>query len=149
MMGSQSRGTAAMQMHGLVAISSCIECKFRHSRTFCNFSNDTLREFNALGHLMVYPKNAMLFVEGQPVRGAYVLCQGRVKLSTVSVRGKGLILKMAEPGAVLGLSAVTLNRPYELTAEAETACQVKYVEKEALDRLFSSQGEAGTRAGDA
>jgi CRP/FNR family transcriptional regulator len=113
---------------------------------FCHFTTETLRKFSALGHLMIYPQGAMLFLEEQPVRGVFVLCQGRVKLSTVSVRGKGLILKMAEPGAVLGLSAVTLDRPYELTAEAETACQVKFIDKDALTTFLQQEGEGGMHA---
>ncbi len=65
----------------------------------------------------------MLFVEGQVPRGAFVLCSGRVKLSTTSREGKVLILKMAEPGDALGLSAVISGTPYELRAETAGPCQ--------------------------
>ncbi len=146
MASSHTRGTAALQMRGLAPIPSCVECKLRRPTMFCHFSTETLRKFSALGHLMIYPQGALLFMEEQPVRGVFVLCQGRVKLSTVSVRGKGLILKMAESGTVLGLSAVTLDRPYELTAQAETACQVKFIDKESLTQFFQEEGEAGMHA---
>ncbi len=143
---SQTRGKAALQMRGLVPIASCVECPLRRPHMFCHFSTETLRHFSSLGHLMIYPQGAILFMEGQPGRGVFVLCQGRVKLSTVSIRGKGLILKMAEPGAVLGLSAVTLDRPYELTAEAETACHVKFVDRDALTGFLNQEGEGGMHA---
>jgi CRP/FNR family transcriptional regulator, cyclic AMP receptor protein len=47
----------------------------------------------------------------------YVLCTGKVKLSTSSRDGKVLIPKMAVPGEMLGLSAVISGADYELTAE--------------------------------
>ena len=56
-------------------------------------------------------------MEGQTPRGIVVLCSGKVKLSTTSRDGKVLILKMADPGEALGLSAVISGTPYELTAE--------------------------------
>ena len=59
----------------------------------------------------------MLFVEGQAPRGIFVLCKGRVKLSICASDGKTLILKIAEAGEVLGLSAAVSGAPYELTAE--------------------------------
>jgi CRP/FNR family transcriptional regulator, cyclic AMP receptor protein len=40
-----------------------------------------------------------------------------VKLSICATDGKTLILKIAEPGEVLGLSATVSGKPYELTAE--------------------------------
>ena len=53
----------------------------------------------------------MLFVEGQAPRGIFVLCKGRVKLSICSTDGKTLILKIAEAGEVLGLSASVSGNP--------------------------------------
>jgi CRP-like cAMP-binding protein len=35
-----------------------------------------------------YPKGATLFVEGQKPRGVFILCNGRVKLSTSSADGR-------------------------------------------------------------
>ena len=67
--------------------------------------------------MTTFPGGALLFVEGQIPRGAYVLCSGKAKLSTTSRDGKVLILKIAEAGEVLGLSAVISGTPFQLTAE--------------------------------
>ena len=56
----------------------------------------------------------MLFVEGQVPRGIFVLCKGSVKLSINSPSGRTMIVKLAEPGEVLGLSATISGKPYEL-----------------------------------
>jgi CRP/FNR family cyclic AMP-dependent transcriptional regulator len=50
-------------------------------------------------------------------QGIFVLLKGRVKLSIGATDGQTLILKIAEPGEVLGLSATVSGKPCELTTE--------------------------------
>ena len=72
---------------------------------------------------------AILFVEGQAARGIFVLCSGKVNLSTTSKDGKILILKTAGPGEALGLSASVSGTNYETTAETATPCLVNFIER--------------------
>ena len=135
--------------YGLEMIDSCLTCKLRKSHWFCHLSSEVLRPFSGASHLSTYPGGALLFVEGQVPRGAFVLCSGKVKLSTTSRDGKVLILKMAEPGEVLGLSAVISGEPYEVTAETASPCQVNFVEREPLLRLMEQSGELGLHSAQA
>jgi len=132
--------------YGLEIVESCLTCKLRQKHWFCGLSPDVLRLLVGASHLSTYPGGAVLFVEGQTPRGAFVLCSGRAKLSTTSREGKVLILKIAEPGEVLGLSAVVAGEPFELTAETAGPCQVNFVEREALLRLMEKNGEIGLHA---
>lgn len=129
--------------YGLEIIESCLTCKLRKDGWFCSLSSDVLRSFSATSHLSTYPGGALLFVEGQVPRGAFVLCSGKVKLSTTSREGKVLILRVAEAGEVLGLSAAVSGTCYELTAETAGPCHVNYIEREALLRLMGKNGELG------
>jgi len=106
--------------YGLDIIESCLTCKMRSDRIFCDLPTASLQSFEASSMPPLYPKGAVLFVEGQAPRGIFVLCKGRVKLSICATDGKTLILKIAEPGEVLGLSATVSGKPYELTAELST-----------------------------
>jgi CRP/FNR family transcriptional regulator, cyclic AMP receptor protein len=135
--------------YGLEIVESCLTCKLRKEHWFCGLSPDVLRLLGAASHLSTYPGGAVLFVEGQLPRGAFVLCSGKAKLSTTSREGKVLILKIAEAGEVLGLSAVIAGEPFELTAETAGPCQVNFVEREALMRLMEKNGELGLHASQA
>jgi len=135
--------------YGLEIVDSCLTCKLRKDHWFCGLSADILKLLSAASHLSTYPGNAVLFVEGQMPRGAFVLCSGKVKLSTTSREGKVLILKIAEAGEVLGLSAVISGEPFELTAETAGPCQVNFLEREALIRLMEKNGELGLHASQA
>jgi CRP/FNR family transcriptional regulator, cyclic AMP receptor protein len=135
--------------YGLEIVESCLTCKLRKDHWFCGLSPDVLKLLSAASHLSTYPGGAVLFVEGQMPRGAFVLCSGKAKLSTTSREGKVLILKIAEAGEVLGLSAVIAGEPFELTAETAGPCQVNFVEREALMRMMEKNGEFGLHASQA
>ena len=135
--------------YGLEIVESCLTCKLRKDHWFCGLSNEVLKLLSSASHLSTYPGGAILFVEGQTPRGAFVLCSGKAKLSTTSRDGKVLILKIAEAGEVLGLSAVIAGEPFELTAETAGPCQINFVEREALVRLIEKNGEFGLHASQA
>ena len=135
--------------YGLEIIENCVTCKLRRDKWFCGLSPEVLKSFSSAGHLSTYPGGAILFVEGQAPRGIVVLCSGKVKLSTTSRDGKVLILRMAEPGDALGLSAVISGTPYELTAETAGPCQVNFVDRESLMRLLEKYGELGLHSAQA
>jgi CRP/FNR family transcriptional regulator, cyclic AMP receptor protein len=150
--GRGSREDKVMTMntpYGLEIIENCVSCKLRREKWFCCLSPDVLKSFSAASHLSTYPGGAILFVEGQSPRGAFVLCSGKVKLSTTSREGKVLILKMAEPGEALGLSAVISATPYEVTAETSGPCQVNFIERETLMRMLEKNGELGLHSAQA
>jgi CRP/FNR family transcriptional regulator len=75
-----------------------------------------------------------------------MLCQGQVKLSTTSVEGKTLILRIARAGEVLGLDAVVTGKPYGLTAETMQPCQLNFVNREDFVRFLQEHGDACLRA---
>ena len=75
-------------------------------------------------------------------RGIFVLCKGTVKLSINSPSGKTMIVKLAEPGEVLGLSATISGKPYEVTAETVDPCQVNFVKREDFLVLLKGDVEA-------
>jgi len=132
--------------YGLQMVESCLTCKLRKEGWFCALSGDLMKSFNALSHLTTYPGGAVLFVEGQMPRGGFVLCSGRVKLSTTSKEGKVLVLKTAQPGEILGLSAMISGEAYEITAETVGPCLVNFVERDGLLRLMERNGELGLRS---
>jgi len=74
----------------------------------------------------------MLFIEGQQPRGVFILCTGKVKLSTTSREGKTIITKISDAGDVLGLNAVISNHPYEVTAEMMEPGQANFIPRDSL-----------------
>ena len=128
--------------YGLDIIESCLTCKTRTERLFCDLPGAALQAFENIKYATAYPKGAVLFVEGQAPRGIFVLCKGRVKMSICATDGKTLIVKIAEPGEVLGLSATVSGKPYELTAETIDPCQVNFVKRDDFLHFLKSHSDA-------
>ena len=109
---------------------------------FCSLQPDTLENLEALRISNLYPRGSLLFVEGQTAQGVYILCSGKVKLSTCSRDGKIIILQIAEAGEVLGLSAVVSGSLYEATAEVIESCQISFVRRGDFLRLLRHNTDA-------
>jgi CRP/FNR family transcriptional regulator len=116
---------------------------------FCNLDTAALAEFNSLGAHTDFASGAVVFEEETPVGGVYVLCNGRVKLSSTSRQGKTLILKIALPGDVLGLGAVVSGSRYEVTAETIEPTQFKIIPREDFLGFIHKYGEASLHAAQA
>jgi CRP/FNR family transcriptional regulator len=128
--------------NSLQATENCQDCKLHSEGFFCRLSHDSLQALESIKLTNVYPKGAMLFSEGQSPRGVYMLCQGRVKLSVCSADGKMLILRIVEPGEMLGLSATVSDLLYKATAETLETCQVNFIKKDDFLRFLREHGEA-------
>lgn len=127
---------------GLPISEECIRCDLRSNDFFCDLSEAALKGLQKIRHTTTYPAGAILFLEGQPARGVYILCHGRVKLLTTSSDGRTLILKIAEPGEGLGLSSVIGSKPYEVTAEVLQPAQLTYIPREDFLKFIGEHGEA-------
>jgi len=120
----------------------CQECGLRGSGFFCQLPSEDLEGFESIKVTKAYPKGTTLFFEGQAATGVYMLCQGKVKLSTCSQVGKIIILEIAEPGDILGLSAAVNGTDHETTAEVLELCQVNYIKTPDLLEFLQSNAEA-------
>lgn len=117
-------------------IENCLKCLHREDHLFCNLPNGALAALQKIKATAVYPKGALLCIEGQAPRGVYVLCTGRAKLFTTSAEGKTMILRVAEPGEVLGLSGAVSDTPYEASVETLEPTQANFISRtEFLDFL--------------
>lgn len=131
--------------YGLEIIETCITCPHREDRLFCSLPPTALQRLSSITSASTYPKGATLFVEGQPARGVFILCTGRVKLSTSSVDGKTLIVRIADPGEVLGLPATVTGNAYELRADVIEPAQANFVSRADFLQFLRDFGEVSLR----
>jgi CRP/FNR family transcriptional regulator, cyclic AMP receptor protein len=131
--------------YGLNILDNCTTCPIRGEHLFCNLSVQASQRLNEIKSTAVYPKGAMLFIEGQLSRGVFVLCHGKVKLSTTSREGKTIITKISDSGDVLGLNAVISNVPYEVTAEMMEPGQANFIPRDSLQLFLKEFPEVAMR----
>ena len=127
--------------YGMEIVESCLTCKLRADRIFCDLPASALQTFETIKYATSYPEGAVLFVEGQMPRGIFVLCKGSVKLSIGAANGRTMIVKIAEAGEVLGMSATVSGKPYAVTAETIDPCQVNFVKRDDFLRFLKEDPE--------
>jgi CRP/FNR family cyclic AMP-dependent transcriptional regulator len=125
---------------------NCPECRNLRPNSFCDLPEAAFRELSDLMICRQYTHGSAVFIEGQPPKGVYVLCSGRAKLSAYSEEGKAIILRVAEPGDVLGLSAVVSGSPYEKTAHVIDDCFIGFVKRKDFERFIETHHEAALNA---
>ena len=88
-----------------------------------------------------YPAGAILFAEGEPPRGVFIVRRGRVKLSVCARDGRTLILRLAGPGEALGVASTIAGRDYELTAEIQEFSEISFIRRCDLLQSMRAHGE--------
>ena len=131
--------------YGLEIIESCLTCPTAKDNIFCDLPPSALAGLDSISSSATYPKGTVLFVEGQEPRGAFIICNGRVKLTANSADGKSLILRIADSGEVIGLPATISGRPYELTAEALEPIQANFIPRQEFLQFLREHGEAALK----
>jgi CRP/FNR family cyclic AMP-dependent transcriptional regulator len=132
--------------YGIELVEDCLSCNLCSKGFFCRLPTADMEAFQRIKFTMAYPAGATLFAEGQPCRGIYILCRGRVKLSSTSSGGQTLILKIAQPGEVLGLNATVSKTLHQTTAETGQPCQLNFVRREDFLKFLTEHTEAGMQA---
>jgi CRP/FNR family cyclic AMP-dependent transcriptional regulator len=131
--------------YGLEVIEDCIACPLLKDRVFCNLGKDALAGLDAISSSATYPKDAILFVEGQDPRGVFILCTGRVKLYGAAANGKSVIFRIADAGEIIGLPSTLSEKPYEVTAEALEPTQANFIRREAFLGFLRHHGDAALK----
>ena len=131
--------------YGLNIVESCVHCPLINDDFFCNMPASARRALNSVKATAAYPRGALLCLEGQPPRGVFILCSGRAKVYSTSNHGRNIMLRIAEPGEVMGLSATLTGDPYEATVETLQPTQASFIPRADFLRLMREEPEVALR----
>ncbi len=68
-----------------------------------------------------------------------------MKVSTSSVNGRTLILRISEPGELLGLRATVTSTPYDLTADVIEPSQLNFITRDDFVAFLKDNAESALR----
>lgn len=110
----------------------CGACTCSGPGNICDWAPEAIDDFRATGSSAVYKPRQVIFSEGSPCTGLYILCHGAVKLYHSDRFGRDHILEVATPGAVLGELPLDEIHTLSISAEAITESQLCYLPREKL-----------------
>src|SRR3989344_3001459 len=114
----------------------CKNCHPRHHGIFCELSTDELSYLNQHKVTKIYPKQVVIFHEGEKPRGLYCLFSGLVKIYKTSSDGKDQIVRLAQGGDVLGYRSFFSGEMYAASAQAIEEVTVCYIDQEGINKLI-------------
>jgi CRP/FNR family transcriptional regulator len=122
--------------------NNCTDCPVRESRPFCNMAPAAVAAMNQLKFTSVYSKGSILYAEGEQSRGVYLVCSGKVKLTTSSTEGRTLIVRIVEAGEMIGAGAAILDTPHEVSAETLEPSQLNFIRRDDFLKFLNTYPEA-------
>lgn len=96
---------------------------------FRNLSSKAISEFDSIAERACCCRAQVLIREGEAPVTTLFLLDGTAKLSINSIDGRRLIVGIAQPGEILGLSSAISGSLYEVTGEAQFPCVVASMER--------------------
>jgi len=91
---------------------------------------------------LLHPRGKILFAEGEPARGVFILRTGRATVSISSSEGRLVILRIAQPGAVLGLNSALRNAPYNTTVKIIEPGRTDFIPRKQLVEFLQTNQPA-------
>src|SRR5579859_632059 len=86
-------------------------------QTFPTASAEAWKQLSEAHILREYPVGSVLYMQGKPAQGVYVIGSGRVEV-TIAADDQQLLLRVAGPGTVLGAGPALNGREHDTTARA-------------------------------
>lgn len=120
-------------------------CKGECSWLFENLSTHALERLSQLSRFVHYGAGEMIFQEGEPAFGLYIICSGKVKLSKYASQGKKQILKLLGPGEILGEKTMFDNEVYTAHAKTLEATTMHFIERNAFIDFLKENPDVSLR----
>lgn len=88
---------------------------------------------------MVCGEEQVLFRQGDPPNGLYILSKGSATISMDSGHENVSFSCTATAGSLLGLPGLIANQPYSLSAVAHKGASVDFISRDEFNRLMQAQ----------
>ncbi len=105
-------------------------------------SLDLRKQLKTIARQSSAVRGKVLFHEGDPVRGAFLIRSGSVKLSLEGA-AKLYGTRTVGAGDIFGLPATVLGKPYSLTAKALKDCDLYFIPRAKLLKLLRQDPRVG------
>jgi CRP-like cAMP-binding protein len=103
---------------------------------FNNLSEDEFKEIIPYLSRLTFRKKDVVFSEGDPSDWLYIVSEGKVKITKLSMDGKEIILEVIQPADFFGVVAVLKGFPYPANAVAMEDTRLLRISRSNLLRIL-------------
>ena len=96
--------------------------------------------------LVSYPKQSIIFAQGEDLRGGYLICQGRVALFGLASEGDCLLLAIVGPGDMIGVEDLLAGQAqYSTYAQAMEDISLRFLPTASFHTALQRNPDLGYR----
>lgn len=106
---------------------------------FANVPSEYLQELEKLSVLRKYPKNTILFTEGDESSHLYIIRQGKVSATVGDDEGRQVILNYMHEGEYFGELSLLDGKPRSATVMTVTACEFIAISRSSFQELLKNK----------
>ncbi len=110
----------------------------KDSPLFAGLDEKELEQAEKVAVRKKYPKNTVVFSEGDTSNSLYIISSGRIKVSITDENGKEIILSMLGPGEYFGEMALLDDSPRSACAVTKEPTELIIISKNNFMNIFSS-----------
>ena len=119
----------------------CGECSW----LFAGLGREAREKLHSMCRTLHFERHQVIFEEGEPAYGLYIVCEGKVKLAKHSLKGKKQILKLLGPGEILGEKTMFDREVYTAYAETLEDTTLHFIEREPFLAFLREHPEVALR----
>ncbi len=121
------------------SVCSLCSCYIRENALFTGLNARQLDVFKDAVAISSHRKREVIFMEGDDCTGLYIIRTGRVKILRSSSTGKEQIIKILNPGDLLGFEVFYDGKFYKNTAVAMEDCELCYIDKNIFFQILEKE----------
>ena len=103
--------------------------ELRDFRVFADLKKEDLEKLSSMIRHIDYGQDELIFMEGAPAFGFYLVFSGAVKVVKRSAKGKSQILKIVGPGGMLGETTLFDKTVHNAYAKTLVPSKVGFIER--------------------
>lgn len=123
----------------------CDACPVRGRSIACDLDASSLDDFAAVGSSAIYRPRQVVYAEGNPATGLYLVCHGQVKLFCSDRFGHEHVIDLLRPGDVFGAFGLDPAGVHATSAEAVLESQVSHLSAERLATYLQRHAQVALR----
>lgn len=122
-------------------ICALCNCQIRENSLFTTLTEKQLNTFKDSISYFTHRKREVIYMDGDDCRGIYIIRKGRVKLVLSSSTGKEQIIKILNPGDLIGFEIFCDMDKFTNTAVAMEDTELCYITRENFFKILEKEPE--------
>lgn len=125
-------------------VPNCNDCKFRLDCIYSLLSHEAQKKWNEIRTASKFSDKAPIYTEGSIPEGIYVVCMGRVKISSTDFQGQQMITWIRHPAEIFGHIALFSEKEFHCNAESMRNSLISFIDRKKFQDFMGSYTEVAS-----